>query len=332
MKQFRIKAQALTLVLIVVVVSIIVAFSITSRVIEDIKQQGEERASTRAEAFAESAVENLTQKLQQGKIVPQANSVKYAISTQAVSGAAETLNICDPNSTNVSEQCDPNSIAQVSYYNMVVQFKVFNSENIEVPLTNANTPVKGNDSIMIVHLRTAGNTTFTPNTSKILVKGYAKTATDVKLVSECVVTLGDLTVSHCLPDNYLKTAKVNCDVVTLNLATSTVKGQLGDTCFLVQNMPNWGNGVSFYRVKPLLTATGTETPYIDFSATGTSTTSYNLAVPQMALINAGVYSGTSANNQQVFQQSTRLVLLNKAVPEIADYVLYNGSANPIVKQ
>jgi hypothetical protein len=152
-----------------------------------------------------------------------------------------------------------------------------------------------------------------------------------------------------LPDKYLKVTQDVCPEVTINLtqdpasATGKVTDKLGDKCFYVQNTAGFGNGVSFYRIKPLLSATNASVvPYIDISATGTSAPitpantatldAFELPVPQMAVINAGVYSGTSANDQQVFQQSTRLILLNKAVPEIADYVLYNGSANPIVKQ
>jgi hypothetical protein len=91
-----------------------------------------------------------------------------------------------------------------------------------------------------------------------------------------------------------------------------------------------GSGISFYRIKPLLnTDEPSITPYMDISATGVDTNSFELPVPQMAVIHAGVYSGTTSSDQQVFQQSTRLILLNKAVPEVADYALYNGSTQPI---
>jgi hypothetical protein len=356
-KQLRIKAQALTLVLIVVVVSIIIAFSITTRVIEDIKQQGEERSSTRAEALAQSAIENITQKIQSGDIVATADgaSVQYGISSQnpTKTSVAGNLALCDPNSEDVSKQCDAESLAQIAFYNMIVQFKVFNSENIEVHLTDSvnkgatstfNTPKKDDATRMIIHVR-SNDDTYVEGSSKLMVKGYSRTASKLESLSECIISLSDNT-SHCLPDKYMTVTHLanGCPDVTLNLSSTTtgtsntVSDKLGDKCYLVQNTAGFGNGVSFYRIKPLLTAKDGKLPYIDISATGTvdqtnsSLADYELPVPQMAIINSGVYSGTSANAQQVFQQSTRLILVNKAVPEIADYVLYNGSGSPITKK
>ncbi|MCC7304103.1 hypothetical protein IT418_01660, partial [bacterium] len=105
---------------------------------------------------------------------------------------------------------------------------------------------------------------------------------------------------------------------------------LGDICFSIAS--NTGTNVSTYRIKPILTKSNEQdVPYIDVSVTGDSAHSYQLPIPQMAMITAGVYSGTTGNDHQVFQQSTRLILLNKSVPEVGDYVLYNGSTQPIKK-
>lgn len=338
MKQPRVKAQALALVLIVIVVSVIIAFAITSRVVEDIKQQGEERASTRAETMAESAIENLTLKIQSlspETLKPTGASHKFfAISTESPEGESlPTLGLCNPNETDITKQCDKNSIAQINYYNSIIQFKLFDSESIEAFMvdTTSATSVAAANSTAIIHLKK--NNSFTSVSSKLLVKAFERTATkELRVIGECVIGLNDTTTT-CLPTT-LKMAGISCPqlLVDTNLADTNpgISNVLGDTCFTIAT--TGANKVSTYRVKPILTkSSASEIPYIDVSVTGDSAHSYQLPIPQMAMITAGVYSGTSGSDQQVFQQSTRLVLLNKSVPEIGDYVLYNGSTSSIKK-
>lgn len=348
MNQPRVKGQALALVLIIVVVSVIIGFAVTNRIILDVQQQSQERASTRAETIAESAIDNITQKIEAGEIVATNNNstVSVAISTQAPANTTvtQTLGLCDPTQSDLSKQCDANSLAKISYFNQIVQFKVFNSENIEVPLVSptSTTPLTNDRSAMIVHVKK--NPSFDEKQSSFMIKGFARVAVngkpELRVVSECVWQIDQGTAS-CLPDQYLTVAKIDtCPQVGIdtdqNSATASVNTVLGDYCIRVQSKT--GSGISFYRVKPLLKGgDGTSPAFIDVSATGlgtpadTSLAPYQLPVPQMALINAGVYSGNTGSAQQVFQQSTRLVLLSKAVPEVADYVLYNGSENPIEK-
>lgn len=351
MKQSRIKAQALALVLIVVVVAVLVAFSITSRVVQDIRQQGEERASTRAETISESAVENVTLQIQSGQLNPAnspSNVETFAISSQSPAGQSlTTLNLCSPESPNVETQCDSNSVVQLGYYKMIIQFKLFDNENLEVfmnkpvgsPIPSPfPAPVTAGNSEIIIHLKTNDsffeqNLTFD---SKLVVKGFVRSSTDLKVVGECLINLNapsDNIYRPCLP-NSMSVAKMDsCPNVTVktNLADTTTPGKdalLGDICFKVKTV---GSGISTYRLKTILRPKVATVPaYIDVSVTSNTTTK-ELQEFQMAMITAGVYSGTAASDQQVFQQTTRLVLLNKSVPEVADYVLYNGSTNSIVK-
>ncbi len=345
MKNFRTKGQALALVLIIVVVAVIIGYAITTRVIEDVRQQSEERASTRAETIAESAVENLTQKLQTGELRPGVEGAvsAFGISNQAPSGiqTVSNLGLCDPQSTDISKQCDANSVAKVSYFNMIVQFKLFSNENIEVQLTDAasTVPKTGTEGAIIIHAnKSATNDSFKLDQSSIMIKALKRVMVDgkaqVQVVGECVWNLNAATApaGTCIPNNTLSMALVTCPSVAVdtdqNETTPASQKVLGTNCLSIQ--PTAGNGVSFYRIKPLLQggAAG-QNSYVDISATGLTIS--KLPVPQMALINAGVYSGTVGSSQQVFQQSTRLVLLNKSVPEIADYALYNGAEAPISK-
>lgn len=342
MKQLRVKGQALALVLIIVVVSVIIAFSITSRVVQDIRQQGEEKASTRAETFSEAAVENITLQIQSGQLAPNpsgAPTALFNISTESTPGMT-TLGICDPNATNPENQCDANSIAQVGYYKMIVQFKSFDSENLEVFMTppsgtGSTTPVPAANSKAIIHLKS--NTSFDIAGSKLLVKGFVRSAAGLQVLSECIIDINAPANAtfNCLPATMKITKKAECNDVlvdsNLNAAGSENQTKLGDYCIGIETV---GSGISSYRIKPLLKATDPAVvPYVDISVTADPTANPNHELPiyQMAMITAGVYSGTAATDQQVFQQSTRLVLLNKSVPEVADYVLYNGSNNPVVK-
>ncbi len=338
MKQPRAKGQALALVLIVIVVSVIIAFAITSRVVQDIKQQGEEKASTRAETMAESAVENLTLKIQSSNpetLKPAGTPYKFfAISDQSPENQSyTTLGLCSPTQTDVTKQCDKNSIAQINYYNQIIQFKLFDNESMEAFMvdTTSATSVAAANSTILIHLKK--NNSFTEATSKLLVKGFERTATkELRVVGECVIGFSEGTTT-CLPTTLTMTS-ISCPslLVDGNLADTNpgISSVIGDICFSVSGAG--ASKISTYRIKPILAKTSAdEVPYVDVSVTGDSAHSYQLQVPQMAMITAGVYSGTAGTDQQVFQQTTRLVLLNKSVPEIGDYVLYNGSTQSIKK-
>lgn len=344
MKKFRLKGQALALVLIIVVVSIIIAFAITGRILQDIKQQTQERASTRAETLAETTVEYLTQQLQSGTLVPQpaTNALRFGISNQAPpSGTA--LDICRPDAQSLSQQCDTNSIAQISFFKMVVQFKMFSNESIETHLVQAGSPtaVSGANAQIIVHLDATDNATYNPAASSFLVKAFVRTP-ELKLVSECLVNINSLDnaaySAPCQPNTNLRITPITCPDVTItlsdpndpNTSSRTSTKSLGQKCAKVE--PLGATAVSFYRIMPLLSAASASTAaYTTVSTTGVNPTAYELPVAQMAMINAGVYTGGGTPGQQVFQQTTRLILLNKSVPEVADYVLYNGSALPVSK-
>lgn len=356
MRELRLKGQALALVLIVIVVAIVVAFAITNRVVEDIRQQGEERASTRAETIAEGAIEQLTMQIQsQMENVMPATGEQFkifAISNEAPDGSAyETLDLCKPDSeADVSEQCDKNSLAQINYYKQIIQFKLFSNESIEAFMENTNEST-GSLNPIIIHLK--NNDSFQKTGSHLLVKGFVRkvpvsgregggsnSAPILQVVGDCIIQLnaGDTASAACLPNTTLEMNRVTCptDVPVIpNPAepASQVKTSLaGEDGICFEVSPK--TPVSTYRIKPMLAARAqdTEVPYVDVSVTGASAeSSYLLPVNQMAMITAGVFAGATGSDQQVYQQSTRLLLINKTVPEIADYVLYNGSDKPITK-
>ncbi|PIY16894.1 hypothetical protein CO112_01540 [Candidatus Dojkabacteria bacterium CG_4_9_14_3_um_filter_150_Dojkabacteria_WS6_41_13] len=344
MTQPRVKGQALALVLIVVVVAVVIAFSISSRVVQDIKQQGAERASTRTETIAESAIDNLTLQLQSGKIVPDDTSPEFNISN-----APGGLGLCDPNSTDLAKQCDVQSTAKITYYPYVLQFKYFDAENLEIFMTSKDTTVTPNgtnDSGIIIQLYTDHNNSYDTQKSSILIKGFSRKSGELRSVSECVFDIDTPTASTCLP-NVLSVAPTACPTLSVvNLAGSTVtiappqSPDPENICFkvFVNQVPptNYRNSyaIDLYRIRPILTkASGyNDVPFVDITvSSNNSGGAFKLPVLHMAMITAGVYSGTGPTEQQVFQQKTRLVLLNKSVPEVADYVLYNGSSNPITK-
>lgn len=347
MSQLRIKAQALALVLIVVVVAIVVAFAISNRVIQDTQQQGQERASTRAETFAESAIDDLTLQIQGGEVVPNEHGQEYAISTESPSGipvANAPLAICDPNSTDVTKQCDPQSVAKILFYKYVLQFKYFDAENLEIFLTEPGTTPAAksiqNDSGVIIYLEP--NDSYDPAKSKILIKGFTRgnATKELRPVSECLIGVTENS-GACLP-NILHVVSVTCpqniSIPTNNNTNTKFPVNPADFhCVSVsvsKPADRLGYAIDLYRIRPILTkATGkTEVPYMSLSVTSNNATDYyRLPTFHMAMITAGVYSGTTASDQQVFQQKTRLVLTHKTVPEMADYVLYNGSDQPIRK-
>jgi len=345
MAQSRVKGQALALVLIVVVVAIVVAFAISNRVIQDTQQQGEERASTRAETFAESAIDNLTSQIQAGAILPNPNGAEYAISTEypdsSIPNTNTPLGICDPNESDISQQCDADSLAKILFYRYVLQFKFFDAENLEIFMAEPDDtvrPNRTNDSGIIIFIE--NNTSYDETVSKLLIKGFSRnnSTKELRPISECLVGITGNN-SDCQPD-ILQVTSISCPtkipVRTVNNTTTDFPDNIANfDCVQVsvKATQTAQHAIDLYRIRPILTKTsgGTEVPYVSLSVTGKAANSYLLPTYHMAMITAGVYSGTTASDQQVYQQRTRLVLLHKTVPEIADYVLYNGSDQPITK-
>jgi len=343
----RVGGQALALVLIVIAISVVIAFAITSRVIEDIKQQGEEKSSTRAEALSESATEKITQMILSGELSPtNTGIVSYSVGDSIGEGDTGKLDICKEDSDNLETKCDPKSSVEIAYYKMILQFKLFNSESIEVHLVHPDVQAhkndtspsysyvkRGNDTAILVHVRNPSEERTTSyNGSHLMVKSFWRTnpEAEVRLSAECVINLQSDTAS-CLPKNALQIAVKSCEAVKLTGSIADGK-KLGDKCYTIRQAS--GNGISFYRLKPLLVAPSesNDIPYVDISVTGIGPNNFDLPEYQMAFINAGVYSGENGSDSQVFQQTTRLMLIHKSVPEIADYVLYNGSDQPITKE
>lgn len=325
----KIKAQALALVLIIVVLAIIVVLSVTSRVITDVRQQGLERASSRAETISESAVDNVTQKIQNGEItVVTGTNLTIGIGTAQPTGSAQApLNLCDPSNPDLSKRCDNTSSVKVLAYNKIIRFKINNSENIEGHFFDEGVVgVKtGSASEMIVS--TSDNDSIDPTRSSLLVKAFARETvggkTVVKLVGECVWNIRNSLAgsADCIPTTTLSRVQV---------ASCPDPNRYGSKCMMFRAAG--GAGISFFRVKAILKeAAGNPNPYIELSLLGSVAPNYDLSVPQMAFIRAGVYTGEQSNNEGIFQETNRLVLLKPAVPEAVDYVLYNGSGNPVVK-
>lgn len=345
MKDTRVKAQALALVLIVVVIAIIVAVAITTRVVQDIRQTGQEKASTRAETVAQSAVEDLSKMIEDGTLASQCDTQEcdYVVGKQPASGggnptAAGYLGLCDTTSTDPQTSCDIKSTASVQKFNKIIQMRLNNNESTEVNLasTTSQTKYTDADSQAIIHI--LSNNTYDASKSKLSVKAFARTSSGLVLIGECMWPLNSFndtsagaTTNYCLPyDFFAASGLAQCPTVKI---TSTTSKQLGDACLQLTTKQY---GSTFYRVKPILVAaTGASgTPYVDFSATGADPNAgigYDLKVPQMALLRAGVYSANSGDAQQIYQQYTMIKLLNKSVPEEFDYVIFNGSNQPIVK-
>ncbi|WKZ30025.1 MAG: hypothetical protein QY314_04460 [Candidatus Dojkabacteria bacterium] len=324
----KIKAQALALVLIIVVLAIIVVLSVTSRVMTDIRQQGLERASTRAETIAESAVDNITQQIQNGQIrVQSGTDVKIGIGNITPSGSTATpLNLCQNDATDLSKRCENESNVRVLSYDKIIRFKINNSENLEGHFFDAGVVgVKtGNDSRMIVS--TSDNDSIDETRSSLLVKAFARETvsgtTIVKLVGECVwnISGSGAATASCIPGS----------LAIQQLASCPDPARYGTKCMLFR--ANAGYGVSFWRVKALLKEeSGNPNPFVELSLLGADGPAYDFPVPQMAFLRAGVYTGNQGNQQGVFQETNRLMLLHPSVPESVDYVLYNGSGNPVVK-
>ncbi len=322
----RLKGQALALVLIVVVLAVIVVVSVSSRVATDIRQQGLERASARAESLAESAVDKVTQLLQQTPtLLDSGATVSFPLSSDSTDPSS--LDLCSPSSTDISTNCANESTAEAKVFKKIIKFKVLNSESIEGHLAKTGTGaanVSGDNAKMV--LSAFSNSALSSTETSLYVRAFKNENNDVKLVGECIWTLLNSTVSsvQCLP-----TAG---GIVPFSMGGSCPDAATyGDLCM---GFAPSGSAISFYRVKALLKPSGTQDPktsFVEVSLRGNPDTSYDFPVAQMAFIRAGVYTGSQDNDQGIFQEVNRLILLNPAVPEAFDYALYNGSGEPVKK-
>jgi len=328
MQKRELKGQALALVLIVVVLAIIVVIAVSSRVASDIRQQGLERSSARAESLADSAVEKLTQILQNDPTlidtISTEGSITYPISSDSTDPSS--LDLCSASSTDLSTVCAIDSTAEATVFNKIIKFKVLNSESIESHLTTSGVSapnVTGTDATLT--LSAFGNSELNLPESALYVRAFKNSGSEVRLVGECVWKLSGNSVStvQCMPSG--------TGISAQQVASCPETAKYGSLC--MQFVPSASEAVSFYRVKALLKPqTGTpNATSIELSLLGSESNNFDLPVAQMAFIRAGVYTGNQDNNQSVFQEANRLVILRPAVPEAFDYVLYNGSGDPIVK-
>lgn len=341
-KIITIKGQALALVLVIIAVSIIVVLALTNRVLTDMKQQTQERIATRTETLADSAVDKITQMLDSGDLPLTGAETQRFISVDPEGGSDPNyLGLCSPDEEDVNKRCDATSQATIVGYKGIFQFKLFNGESFEIPLTanKDDSPIAEEESKVLIHLKTA-NQNFNIDNSAFLIKSYQrkeiKGNREVVLNGECVWKLNTTTnqKAQCIPkdsngnDFTIEATVVTCPQITIEGADEPIV--LGDTCLEVQGLNDYP--VSFYRIKPLLAGNvDNVVPFIEMSTTGAkSENQYQLNLYHMAIIKVGVYS-SQPGTEQVFQQKTRVYLPNLIVPEIADYVLYNGSDRPISK-
>lgn len=339
MKTPKIKGQALALVLIVVVIAVIIVFAVSARVVSDIRQQSLERTSARAEGLAQSAVDNLTQKVNGGLQIGQTPGSKkvFGVSDVAPSGVTVdgNLGLCSPTQVDVSKRCESSSVANVTSYNRIIKFRIGNSENFEVQITapglnQQKTGVNGG-----MYLYASANNSFDAASlgkSAISIKAYNRydpSGLKTTLVSECVWDLNNIDSPGaaqiaCSPASAIQITKP---------ASCPDTATYGSSCVKIE--PTAGTGVSFYRVKSMLIpAAGvtSDSSYIELSAIDTKPQSgYNFDLAQMAFIRALVYTTQGTANDTVAQDASRLMLINSSVPEVADYVLFNGSSEQIKK-
>ncbi len=314
LRDSRIKASTLVLVLIVVGVVAAVMVYMLSKIQVQMQQEVLERGTTTAEQQALSALDKLTKEvIQQPEVY---------INKQEISLNEAPLNICEHNASEKERRCGEDSRVVFDKYKEIVQYSMRNDETIQI--TMATKPHNTSRGIAIF---TANGQTISGVSDELLVLAFKyDNNVGLKAIGECAINYGTKQVS-CLGNLGVKSRYNNKVVSTSDLLNDSVASTYGPT--LVEIVPINNDKVSFFRVKALLANINSTFPV---SITGEINNGDIGELPeaQVIVMTAQVYSDNTGD-RQTYTEYTRMIWLHPAMPEVFDWVLFNGSDNPIRK-
>ena len=306
----KLSASTLVVVLVMIGITAIVLIYMLSKVAVQQQQQTLEKFTDRAELQAVSALDKLTRAYINKEVDFDTNQPDFIPMDEA------PLNVCEADASSLEDKCADGSKVYVRDYKQIIRYSLKNDETIEVTMAEGTNKTNSANSLITVF---ADPNAGTP-ADVLLIMGYKYNASGVlNVAGECVVNYtGSIS---CLGDLQ------NVSAGILNTSSnSNVDKDYGSRYFKIKS----NSGITFYRIKALL---GNASSEIQVSATGDYTGSgkpADLPVKQVYVFTAIVYS-PGAKERQTYTELTRMVWVHPQMPEVFDWVLFNGSNQPIAK-
>ncbi len=257
-----------------------------------------EKETRRLEGFAASALDRVTTEYLENPEVILADPDQRIY--------LHEYQICGEGTSFTSDKkCQNESVIKIEKYNKIIGYLMKNGETIQVDITDG---VAVSTGTIEVHAKP------NPGGDRLLVTAYTIGADRIRVTGSCVIAY---TNDGKNVDNVDCTSGVNYQV--LSVPDQDKANDYGYTRVRLT-----ASVVSYYRIT-LLSKT-TQPLYL--SVTGSDYS--DLPKLQQVVFKVITYS-VGDPSKQVKVSVSRAVMANPAVPEVFDWVLFNGSSQPIVK-
>ncbi len=307
----RIKGSTLVLVLIILFVASLLLFFTLSTLVSQTKQVKVEREKNKADLFAESALDVLTKKFVDNPNDFINNYVSGNSTSVKLDDSANGLNICGSHYSDITKKCSDDSQVVAKKLNYVYGFKLKHDETLQVDLAKrGQTPTVNKVDLEF----TMPNLTTKQDRFLITSYYYQGSGSNIKLKvgGSCNVMFN----------------RTNTDVTCLGNIAGAVLGVPSDKQNYGERRVEFtfsGNKPHFIRIKGIYSDTS---KFAWISVTGANYS--DLPLPQMIILDANVYTYGN-NSEQLHSHLVKSIMINPQMPEVFDWVLFNGSNQSIVK-
>ncbi len=303
----KIKGSSLVLVLIVLFISAIMLFFTMSVLVFQSKQVKTEQEKNSADLFAKSALDLLT-----NEVIQDTNAF---LSNTEQSRTLRDMNICDEDQTSVEKKCKDDSKVDIYKLKYILAYRLKHDESLQVTLAQKDQAPTVSAIDVIFTNQDADN-----HTDRYVITAYYYTNpghsnSELKTTGSCVVSFEDtVTGSTCLGGI----------TITTGLNIPSDRASYGDNRFRL-TFNNASTRPHFVRIKGLYSATDKVTWV---SVTGVDYS--DLPLIQEVVFKADVY-GFDQTNEIVHSKLVKTVFVNASMPEVLDWVFYNGSNQSVAK-
>ena len=307
----NIKASTLVLVLVILFVASLLLFFTMSALVSQTKQVKVEREKDKSELFAESALDVLSKKFAEDPedfVTNYVNGDTKSVPLSSNNG----LGICDENADDINKKCGDQSHVLIRKLKYIYSFKLKHDETLQVTLAKKDQNATASDIEIEFTDPTADN-----HQQRYLVTAYYYVHPNMptralRVAGSCTITFNQSSTSvSCLGDIHNSVLSVPDDKKDY--------GEKRVRLSFVNNKPH------FVRIKAIYSNIN---KYTWVSVTGKNYS--DLPLEQMLVFDSHVYT-TDANNETLHSHLVKTIVFNPQMPEIMDWVFFNGSNQSVVK-
>ncbi len=309
----KVKGSTLILVLVILFVASLLLFFTMSALVSQTKQVKVEREKSKADLFAESALDSLTKKFLENPDDFLNNYVSGDSLTVPLSNSSNGLGICDPSATDIEKKCSADSYVNIKKFKYIFGFKLKHDETVQVTLAKENQ----NPTVSDIDFEFTDPNPSSEQQKYLVTSYYYENPTSnnrvLKVAGSCTVTFtNNSTDVACLGNISGSILSVPADKT--DFGTRRVR-----FTFPTNYYPH------FVRIKGLYSDVN---KFTWVSITGKDYS--NLPLEQMVLFDSHVYTYDN-NNEVIHSHLVKTILVNPQMPEVMDWVFFNGSNQSVVK-